>query len=68
MRKTGTARNVQAGCFQCNGTDAIWTSSNAQGVAARHHDATGHETWVDVYLSIRYGPATPASGDAKGGV
>lgn len=32
----------------------MWTASNAQGVAARHADATGHETWADVILSIKY--------------
>jgi hypothetical protein len=54
-RKTRTSRDVTAGCFVCGGDDAMWTGPNAQGVAARHHDATGHETWVDVYMSIRYG-------------
>ena len=24
-------------------------------VAARHHDKTGHSTWVEQTLSIRYG-------------
>ncbi|MBB3691489.1 hypothetical protein [Sphingomonas sp. BK580] len=24
-------------------------------MAARHHDATGHATWCDVDMSIRYG-------------
>lgn len=55
MRQYGTFRNVIGGCFECNGSDAIWTSANAQGVAARHHDATGHTTWVDITMSIRYG-------------
>lgn len=55
MRRTRTARTCFAGCFVCNGSDALWTSENAQGVAARHHDATGHETWCDVSLMIRYG-------------
>lgn len=55
MRHTGTVRDVFAGCFQCNGSEAIWRSKNAQGVAARHHDATGHITWVEVNMSIRYG-------------
>lgn len=59
MRSTGTRRDVQAGCFACGGNEAMWTSPNAQGVAARHHDATGHETWVDVYMSIRYGAEPP---------
>ena len=33
----------------------IWNKKNAQGVAARHHDATGHSTWADVNMMIRYG-------------
>jgi len=33
----------------------MWHGPNAQGVAARHHDATGHTTWADVTLMIRYG-------------
>lgn len=55
MRKTYTSRDVKAGCFECHGGTAHWWAKNAQGVAARHHDATGHTTWVDVYLSVRYG-------------
>jgi len=47
-------REVIAGCFQCYGSDAIWFGPNAQAVAARHCDATGHETWADVTLMIRY--------------
>ena len=56
MRETYTGQDVMAGCFQCNGNDAIWTNANAQGVAARHHDATGHTTWVDRVIFIQYGP------------
>lgn len=55
MRRTRTSRICYAGCYQCNGRDTIWEASNAQAVAARHHDATGHTTWVDVYMSITYG-------------
>lgn len=55
MRKTFVARNVIAGCLECNGHDYIWHAPNAQGVAARHHDATGHTTWADVTLMIQYG-------------
>lgn len=56
-RKTFVSRNVFAGCFECGGRDAKWFGPNAQGVAARHHDATGHTTWAEVALSIRYGEA-----------
>lgn len=55
MRKTSTARTVIAGCFVCGGSDAKWEGPQAQGTAARHHDATGHETWADVMMSVRYG-------------
>ncbi len=55
MRKTYTSRIVIAGCFQCKGSEEIWNSPNAQAVAARHHDATGHITWVEVSMSISYG-------------
>ena len=54
-RDTHVARHVMAGCFVCNGSDAIWTSPNAQAVAARHHDSTGHATWCDVAMTITYG-------------
>jgi hypothetical protein len=55
MRRTYISRDVFAGCFECNGSEAIWWTKNAQGVAARHHDATGHTTWVEVNMSIKYG-------------
>lgn len=55
LRKTYVGRDVSAGCHQCGGTEPLWTGKNAQGVAARHHDATGHTTWVDVYMTITYG-------------
>lgn len=46
---------AMAGCFDCWGTDAHWFAANAQAVAAKHHDKTGHTTWVDSTISIRYG-------------
>ncbi len=54
-RATATSRDVIAGCFVCHGSDAHWRGGSAQGTAARHHDATGHVTWCDVALSVRYG-------------
>jgi len=48
-------REAMAGCYQCGGLDMKWYGPNAQGVAARHHDATGHQTWVEVHLTIYYG-------------
>ena len=61
MRPTYIARDLVAGCFQCWGSDGHWFGNNAQGVAARHHDATGHTTWVDVSMSIRYGHDSTAN-------
>ena len=56
FRPTFTSRTAMAGCFVCKADGSyIWHGPNAQGVAARHHDATGHTTWCDVNLSIRYG-------------
>ncbi len=54
-RVTFTSRDVRAGCFTCHGDQAKWWGGQAQGTAARHHDATGHPTWSDVALSVRYG-------------
>ncbi|MGY2732355.1 hypothetical protein ACVWYO_000029 [Sphingomonas sp. UYP23] len=54
-RVTSTSRDVIAGCFVCHGMDAHWHGGSAQGTAARHHDATGHATWCDVAMSVRYG-------------
>lgn len=59
VRMTSTSRDVRAGCFSCHGTNAAWFGGQAQGTAARHHDATGHATWSDVILSVRYGREAP---------
>lgn len=37
----------------------MWRGGNAQGVAARHHDASGHPTWVEVDMKILYGRGDP---------
>lgn len=58
-RPTAVSRDVYAGCFVCSGSEPRWFGGNAQGVAARHHDATGHATWCDVAMSIRYGVEAP---------
>jgi hypothetical protein len=55
VRKYWVARDVVAGCFVCWGSDGHWHSKNAQALAARHHDATGHQTWADVNMSVIYG-------------
>lgn len=62
-RQVSTSSTLLAGCFVCNGVAAIWTSPNAMAVAARHHDATGHQTWADQSLSIRYGEEAPTQPD-----
>jgi len=59
-RETHTSSDNRGGCFICNASDAMWTGANAMAVAARHHDATGHETWAEQHLSIRYGRAARA--------
>lgn len=59
-RATSTAVDTRAGCFACRGSDTIWTGGNAMAVAARHHDATGHQTWCDQFLSVRFGEAAGA--------
>lgn len=60
-RRTFTATDVSAGCFVCHGSDAVWTSKNALALAARHHDSTGHQTWAEQHLSIRYGADAEAA-------
>jgi len=62
MRRYSTSRTIMAGCFVCNGSDAIWHGPNAQAVAARHHDATGHATWADVAMTVYYGEADSSEG------
>lgn len=46
------ALEVRAGCRICQ---TKWTGKNAQAVAARHYDATRHETWVEVNMQVTYG-------------
>lgn len=54
-RRTFRHRDVSAGCFVCHGGNAHWTSANAQGLAAQHHDRTGHQTWCRIETSVTYG-------------
>lgn len=60
------SRHLQAGCYVCHGRDAEWHGKNAQAVAARHCDATGHKTWVRVEMFLQYNkqqnPARPGRG------
>jgi hypothetical protein len=55
MRETSTVRDVLAGCFVCWGEQYHWHGPNAQGLAAQHHDRTGHPTWVEVNMMVYYG-------------
>lgn len=54
-RQTARHRNILAGCVVCHGAGALWTSANAQALAARHHDRTGHQTWCNIRMSVTYG-------------
>lgn len=58
-RSTWVARDVRAGCHTCHGGDARWFHKGAQGTAAQHTDATGHETWVEVSLHVTYTDGDP---------
>ncbi len=56
MREGWTGQvSIMAGCFNCHGDKSVWEGKNALGVAARHHDATGHATWCERVLVTRYG-------------
>jgi len=44
----------------CNVCGKVWESKNTLALAAKHHDATGHSTWVEQVLSVRYGPKVSA--------
>jgi len=48
--------SIMAGCWTCHGSDAAWFERNAQAVAARHHDSTGHPTWCESVMRVSYGP------------
>lgn len=54
-RPTRTSRDVKAGCETCYGNAPHWHGGQAQGTAAQHHDKTGHETWVEVFMHVTYG-------------
>ena len=58
-RRTARISTAQAGCYVCHGDRVQWTSANAQALAAQHHDRTGHHTWCEIALSVRYGRAAP---------
>lgn len=58
-RISKTERDYRAGCVVCWGEDAHWTTANAQALAVKHHDRTGHETWFNIDTRGRYGRLAP---------
>lgn len=56
-RPTKKMMDFEAGCHECGEDAVLWHQPNAIGVAARHHDATGHTTWATVWNGIIYGDA-----------
>lgn len=54
-RIMNTERQLRAGCSVCHGERPRWTGPNAQALAAKHHDRTGHATWCDITMQVRYG-------------
>jgi hypothetical protein len=58
-RETRTLTDQTGGCWTCSPDGRlIWEGKNAMACAARHHDATGHPTWAEQHLTVRYGPRT----------
>lgn len=54
-RATTRHRETAAGCLVCHGAPAHWTGANAQALAAKHHDRTGHQTWCHIAMTVTYG-------------
>ncbi|MGO1304992.1 MAG: hypothetical protein ACTMKV_09445 [Sphingomonas parapaucimobilis] len=50
---------IFAGCFTCHGTDPRWSGKSAHDMAARHHEATGHPTYCNGFMTAP--PARQAS-------
>jgi hypothetical protein len=62
-RASVTLEDVQAECLACRWTA---TSRNAQAIAAKHHDATGHAVRVSKSETVVYGDASaPAAGQTS---
>lgn len=48
---------------ECHGCDWTASTANAMGLAARHHDATGHAVRIETNRVVIYGdPRAPAPG------
>lgn len=58
--KRPTERNVVASCVDC---DWERTTPNAQALAAKHHDFSGHE--VQCILAVRYKRTGPMDGQIE---
>lgn len=58
-RISSTERELRGGCFVCHAERPRWTGPNAQALAAQHHDRTGHATWCDIAMQVRYGRPAP---------
>lgn len=43
---------------RCEGCEWFASAANAQGLAAQHHDRSGHTVLVDIERSVRYGGGT----------
>lgn len=56
-RQTATTTAVRAACLRCHWTA---TEANAQGIAAQHHDRTGHPVNVELTRIITYGDPSAA--------
>lgn len=58
-RPTKTTGTIAARCLGCP-----WAQdgNTAQGLAARHHDQTGHQVEVFIDRTIVYGDTTPIPG------
>ena len=44
--------------FRCEACGKEWGGRNAQAVAARHHDSTGHTVRGEIYLAAEYSKRT----------
>lgn len=56
VKRTSGQTHIWAECHTCGKT---WDAKNAHGVAARHAQAHGHKTVVDVCYSYAYNDNRP---------
>jgi hypothetical protein len=54
--------SARAGCDRCTFTA---NKSNAQALAAKHTDKSGHPTWVEITNRISYGRAATAGAGSQ---